>query len=101
MAQFDVYSTSVENIISWIKSGEVAIPEIQRPLIRFIRKYEKKDVAGDRSGNEWSIHPQPDVRYQVYLEYLAELCKYMSKKYNKEYVWGDRTLKEDAEQTKP
>ena len=70
-------------------------------LIRFIRKYEKKDVAGDRSGNEWSIHPQPDVRYQVYLEYLAELCKYMSKKYNKEYVWGDRTLKEDAEQTKP
>lgn len=23
MAQFDVYSTSVQNIISWIKSGEV------------------------------------------------------------------------------
>lgn len=22
MAQFDVYSTSVENIISWIKSGD-------------------------------------------------------------------------------
>ena len=70
-------------------------------LIRFIRKYEKKDVAGDRSGNEWSIHPLPDVRYQVYLEYLAELCKYMSKKYNQEYVWGDRTLKEDAEHTQP
>ena len=33
MAQFDVYSTSVENIISWIKSGEVAIPEIQQPFI--------------------------------------------------------------------
>ena len=33
MAQFDVYSTSVENIISWIKSGEVAIPEIQRPFV--------------------------------------------------------------------
>ncbi len=33
MAQFDVYSTNVQNIISWIKSGEVAIPEIQRPFV--------------------------------------------------------------------
>lgn len=33
MAQFDVYSTAVDNIISWIKSGEVAIPEIQRPFV--------------------------------------------------------------------
>ena len=33
MAQFDVYSTSVENIIGWIRSGEVAIPEIQRPFV--------------------------------------------------------------------
>ena len=33
MAQFNVYSTAVENIISWIKSGDVAIPEIQRPFV--------------------------------------------------------------------
>jgi len=33
MSQFDVYTTSVQNIISWIKSGEVAIPEIQRPFV--------------------------------------------------------------------
>ena len=33
MAQFDVYSTSVDNILGWIKSGEVAIPEIQRPFV--------------------------------------------------------------------
>lgn len=33
MAQFDVNSTSVENIISSIKSGEIAIPEIQRPFV--------------------------------------------------------------------
>lgn len=33
MAQFDVYSTSVENILSWIKEGDVAIPEIQRPFV--------------------------------------------------------------------
>lgn len=33
MAQFDVYSTAVENIIGWIRTGEVAIPEIQRPFV--------------------------------------------------------------------
>lgn len=33
MAQFDVNSTSVDNIISSIKSGEIAIPEIQRPFV--------------------------------------------------------------------
>lgn len=33
MSQFDVNSTSVENIISSIKSGEIAIPEIQRPFV--------------------------------------------------------------------
>ena len=33
MAQFNVYSISVESIISWIKSGEIAIPEIQRPFV--------------------------------------------------------------------
>ncbi|MCR5783577.1 MAG: DUF262 domain-containing protein [Clostridia bacterium] len=33
MAQFVVNSTSVENIISSIKEGEIAIPEIQRPFV--------------------------------------------------------------------
>jgi hypothetical protein len=33
MSQFNVYSTSVEDIIGWVRSGEVAIPEIQRPFV--------------------------------------------------------------------
>jgi len=33
MAQFVVNSTSIENIISSIKQGEIAIPEIQRPFV--------------------------------------------------------------------
>ena len=33
MAQFDIYSTSVQNIIAWIRDGDVAIPEIQRPFV--------------------------------------------------------------------
>lgn len=33
MAQFDVNNNSVDAILSWIKNGEIAIPEIQRPFV--------------------------------------------------------------------
>ena len=33
MAQFVVNSTSIDNIISSIKAGEIVIPEIQRPFV--------------------------------------------------------------------
>lgn len=66
-------------------------------MIRFIRKYEKDEKAGDRSDPAWHICPQPNVRYQMYLEYLAVLCSVMKEKYNRDYVWGSRTLKQDAE----
>ena len=65
-------------------------------LIHSIREFEKKEMAGDRTGEEWNLHPQPDVRYQMYLVYLGELCLLMKERYNDEYVWGDRSLKDDA-----
>lgn len=61
-------------------------------LMRCIRKYEKLEKAGDCSGEEWMIHPQPDVRYQMYMEYLAALLLLMKDKYNEDYVWGDKRL---------
>lgn len=61
-------------------------------LIRYLRKYEKLEKAGDRSGNEWMVHPQPVVRYQVYMEYLSVLLKIMRDRYNEEYVHGDKSL---------
>lgn len=61
-------------------------------LMRYIRKYEKLEKAGDRSGEEWMIYPQPDVRYQMYMEYLAALLLLMKDKYNEDYVWGDKRL---------
>lgn len=61
-------------------------------LMRYIRKYEKLEKAGDRSGEEWMIHPQPDVRYQMCMEYLAALLLLMKDKYNEDYVWGDKRL---------
>ena len=61
-------------------------------LIRYIRKYEKLEKAGDRSGEDWMIHPQPVVCYHLFMAYLAALLLFMSNKYNEEYVWGDKKL---------
>lgn len=32
MAQYEVNNSSIQTLLSWIRSGEIAIPEIQRPL---------------------------------------------------------------------
>ena len=53
-------------------------------LIREIRRFEKKEAAGDRTGEERGIDPSPDVIYQMNLDYLSELCKFMSEKYNRD-----------------
>ena len=41
--------------------------------------------------------PLPAVQYQVYFDYLSVLCGVMRERYKREYVFGRRTLKEDAE----
>ncbi len=66
-------------------------------LIREIRRFEKNEIAGNRNGQEWKYCPSPDVRYQMHLEYLSGICCLMEKRYNEAYVWGGRTLKQDAE----
>ncbi len=66
-------------------------------LISFLHKFEADEIAGDRSDPAWRCCPKPDVKYQVYFDYLAVLCGVMHEKYNQEYVWGRRTLKQDAE----
>lgn len=42
-----------------------------------------------RESEEWLCKPSPDVMYQMNLDYLSALCKFMSEKYNKEIVWGE------------
>ncbi len=34
MSKYSVQQHPVETLLSWIKSGEIAIPEIQRPFVR-------------------------------------------------------------------
>ena len=58
-------------------------------LIDLIKHLDKLVFFDDIMSEEWMIHPGPDVQYQMNLEYLVELCNYMSEKYNREIVWGD------------
>lgn len=61
-------------------------------LIRYIRKYEKLEKSGDCSAENWMIHLQLDVRYQIYMEYLSALPLLMKTKYNEEYIWEDKNI---------
>ena len=69
-------------------------------LITSVRQFEQNERKGDRSDPSWNCRPSPDVVYQMQLEYLSRLCSFMKEKYNEEYVWGGRTLKQDEEDAK-
>ena len=67
-------------------------------LVSYLRNYELSEIAEHRTGKEWTKNPSPDVRYQCYFWYLSALCEVMQKRYNKEYVWGNRSLAADCTQ---
>ncbi len=62
------------------------IIKIRDELIDNIKELEKIVFSKDRSSDEWNFHPGPDVRYQVNLEYLSQICILLSEKYNGEFV---------------
>lgn len=64
----------------------------RKRLLKYIVAFEKNEISGNRTGEEWQICPAPDVKYQCYLEYLASLCAFMKRKYNEDYVWGEKNL---------
>lgn len=61
----------------------------RKRIIKEIATLEKIVFKDNKSDDAWLIDPGPDVQYQLTLEYLAELCKFMSLKYNREIVWGE------------
>ena len=70
-------------------------------LIGFIREYEKAEMSGPDNDPDMPAdmnHGFEQVKYQMYLEYLSALCQFMQGKYNQEYVWEGRTLRQDAEE---
>ena len=62
-------------------------------LLDYMHRFETNEIAGDRSDPEWDACPAPDVRYQVYYDYLSVLCGVMRERYSREYT-GRRTLKD-------
>lgn len=57
-------------------------------LVEELHRLEKIVFSENHESDEWMVHPDPQVRYQMNLEYLAKLCFFISKKYNKEIVWA-------------
>ena len=53
-------------------------------LLKAIYSFENEEIEQ----GEMFYSPSPEVVYQMNLEYLGELCKLISKKYNEEYIWG-------------
>ena len=68
-------------------------------LIQEINELEKIAFkkGEDRTDPAWQFRPGPDVRYQMNLGYLAELCNFIEEKYNREIVHGEE-LEEDEQQ---
>lgn len=57
-----------------------------------IKNFENMKKAGTDFNGEDMIDPQPDVIYQMNMDYLAELLLIMRRKYNEEYVCGNKKL---------
>ena len=67
---------------------EQLIAERKR-LCRDVADLEKIVYDKENHKEEFVICPSPDVKYQMELEYLAELCKFLKDKYCSEIVWGE------------
>ncbi len=62
--------------------------EKRKALQKRVEELEKLALSEDRSDPAWQIMPTPSVQYQTTLDYLAELCKFMSERYNEIYEWS-------------
>ena len=88
---------SPENYVSRLKNAPYTeLIRKRDELLESVQQFEGKEMIGDRSDEGWQGWPSPEVVYQMELEYLAALCSMMHEKYNREYVWGRRTLKDDG-----
>lgn len=67
--------------------------QIRDKLVEEIWAFERNTHDSD-----FYIHPSPEVVYQCNLMYLGELCKLISEKYNREFVWHDEVEEPVLEQ---
>lgn len=71
----------------WVAGCNVRqLLEERDELFSFVTDFEQGRVPE----SEYVVDPSSDVVYQVYLEYLAVLCKRIAEVYNRDYVWGGK-----------
>ncbi|MBE6034993.1 MAG: hypothetical protein E7222_09900 [Clostridiales bacterium] len=58
-------------------------------LVEELNRLEKIVYDKECADKAWSMHPGPDVQYQVTLQYLAQLCDFLQEKYRREIVWKE------------
>lgn len=66
-------------------------------ILRYINDFERDF---NMKNLVWGCKPSPDVHYQVYLDYLGELCPIISEKFNSEYEFGSKTIFDYYEEMK-
>ena len=69
-------------------SFEKLVKERER-LYKELKAVESVAFEKEHESNAWLVCPSPDVKYQVYLQYLAALSEFMAEKYRQEVVWGE------------
>jgi|GEM_PF-2421105 len=63
--------------------------EERKTIEHEIEQLEDIVFSKNSVSSETVVSSGPDVKYQMNLEYLATLCKFMKDKYNQEIVFGD------------
>ena len=54
MQKYSVNQYTIDNIVNWVKSGEIAIPEIQRPFVWDSTKV--RDLMDNLPGLSGGLH---------------------------------------------
>ena len=58
----------------------------------------ESELFGNKKPSEDVIIPAPSVQYQMKLEYLGLLCRFICLKYNREVVHCEKIYKEDLKE---
>ena len=72
--------------IIWASRGFFEISE----LIEELEELEKVTFDNEYKDETWNMHPRPDVKCQVTLDYLAQICEALKEKYRDEILFGDK-----------
>ena len=67
------------------ESFEALIQE-RRKLVDELEQLESIVFEKEHNDDAWHFCPGPDVKYQMTLSYLTQLCELIRKKYNAEIV---------------